>query len=235
MMSKLLHASGALVAALVLVLTDPASAALTGKLAGRVTDASTGEPIPGAAVVLVGARIGATTDADGYYFVLNVSPGEYAVQASLVGYRSETRREVRVNVDRTTPVGFELSPTAIEVEGVTVTAPREVVQLDVSGSKAILQGSELRAVPVRNLEEALALQPAVQPRGQIRGGSLDQTQVIVDGHLLTDVRYNFPVLNINSTIIEEIQVLSGGFSAEFGNARSGIVNVVSRGAAGQPI
>lgn len=235
MMRRMLHACSALVAALLMVLADPASAALTGKIAGRVVDRSTGEPIAGAAVVLVGARIGATTDADGFYFLLNVGPGDYDVQASLVGYRSETKRGLRVNVDRTASVGFELEPSAIEVEGVTVTAPREVIQLDVSGSKTIVEGRELTAVPVRNVEEALALEPAVDPRGQVRGGSLDQTQVIVDGHLLTDERYNYPVLNINATIVEEIQILSGGFNAEFGNARSGIVNVVSRAAAGQPI
>ncbi len=84
-------------------------------------------------------------------------------------------------------------------EGVTVIAQREVIQLDVSGSQVILEIGELTAVPTRSVQEALALEVGVGVTGDIRGGTLDQTQVIVDGHLAVDKRFNTPVMVFNSS------------------------------------
>ena len=98
-------------------LSGAAFAATTGKIAGRVTDAESGGPIPGAAVMVEGFRLGATTDSDGRYFVFGVPPGTHSIRATLVGYTPVTQAAVRVNIDRTTPVDFALSPTAIEGGG----------------------------------------------------------------------------------------------------------------------
>lgn len=227
--------SGMITVAALLLFGGSANAAQTGKIAGRVTDQASGEPIPGAAVMIVGSRVGASTDVDGRYFIINLPPGEYSVEASLVGYRSATLTGLRVNVDRTAQANFALASTTIEVGGVTVVAPREVIQLDVSGSKTILEPSEVTAVPTKSVQEALALEPGVGVTGGIRGGGLDQTQVIVDGRLAVDERLNVPKMTVVASSLQELQVLTGGFNAEYGNARSGVINVVSRPGLGQPI
>ena len=134
----LLRVSSVCTAALLLMLAHPAWSAVTGKVAGMVTDGETGEPLVGAAVSLVGAHIGATTDNDGRYFIIGVDAGSYSVQAAMIGYQSLTKEGVRVNIDRTVAVDFAVAPSAIAVEGVTVTAQREVIKLDVSGSSTIM-------------------------------------------------------------------------------------------------
>jgi len=226
----------ALAAATVLLLLGGTShAAQTGKIAGRITESTTGDPIPGAAVMIVGSRVGASTDADGRYFIINLPPGEYSVEAAIVGYRTATLAGLRVNVDRTAQASFTLESATIEVGGVTVVAPREIIQLDVSGSKTIVEPTEIRALPTKSVQEALALEPGVGATGSIRGGGLDQTQVIVDGRLAVDERLNVPSMTVVMSGLQEIQVLTGGFNAEYGNARSGIVNVVSRPGIGQPM
>ena len=231
----LLRVSSVCTAVLLLMLAHPAWSAVTGKVAGVVTDGETGEPLVGAAVSIVGARIGATTDSDGRYFIIGVAAGSYSLQAAMIGYQSLTKEGVRVNIDRTVAVDFSVAPSAIAVEGVTVTAQREVIKLDVSGSSTIMQPADVIAVPRKSLQEALALQPGVGVNGEIRGGTLGQTQMIVDGRLAVDERLNRPVMTVSTSALEEVQVLTGGFNAEYGNARSGIVNVVTRGAINRPI
>ena len=231
----LLHAFCVVSATLLLLLSGLAHAAVTGKVAGRVTDAQSGEPLVGVAVVIVGTTTGATSDDDGRFFIINVPPGLYNVQANLIGYQSITKNGIRVSVDRTVNSDFALEPSAIEVGGVTVTAPREVIKLDVSGSSATVEAAELDLVPRKSLQEALALQPGIDALGGVRGGTLDQTQMIVDGRLAVDERLNRPVMTVSTSALEEVQVLTGGFNAEYGNARSGVFNVVTRNAAGQPL
>ena len=237
MTRKLCHVWGVIAAFVLLLLASsgPVLAAQTGKIAGRITDRASGEPLTGAAVVVRGTRIGTSTDADGRYFLINLPPGAYDLEASLIGYRSSTIEGIRVNIDRTTPINFELEAAAIEVGGVTVLAPREVIQMDVSGSKTILEPTEITAVPVKSMQEALALQPGVGVTGGIRGGGLDQTQMIVDGRLAIDERMHRPIMTVSTSALQEVEVLTGGFNAEYGNARSGVINVVTRDAIGMPI
>ena len=136
-------------AVLVLLATtcSPPWAATTGKIAGRVLEGASGAPIPGAGVRVDGLRLGGVTDANGHYFIIGVSPGSHDVTASLVGYAASTTIDVRVNIDRTTPLDFALSEAAIEVEGVVVVAQREVIQLDVAGSRSTLSAEDVLELP----------------------------------------------------------------------------------------
>ena len=80
----------------------------TGKLAGKITDKSTGEPIPFVNVILVGTTIGAATDVDGYYTILNIPPGTYSVRASAIGYNNMTVENVNIQIDFTTKIDLRL-------------------------------------------------------------------------------------------------------------------------------
>lgn len=80
--------------------------AQTGKIAGRVTDAATGEPLPGVNVVIEGTTQGASSSVDGDYVVIGVRPGAYTVIASFIGFATQRQEGVHVSIDLTTTVNF---------------------------------------------------------------------------------------------------------------------------------
>ena len=221
--------------------------AANGKITGRITDASSGEPIPFVNVVIVSTTLpngkevstdipmGAATDNDGYYFILNVQPGLYSIKASAVGYTAIIQKGVKVELDRTITLDFELSQTAIEVSQVVVVAKRELVKKDVSATQEIIESSRLEQMPVTRVDEFIGTVKGVQlvsgSEGNglsVRGGAIRETDVRLDGISLRDPRTGNSYLALNSTSIKEMQVLTGGFEAKYGDIRSGLLNVVTK-------
>jgi len=200
----------------------------TGKIAGVVTDAETGEPLPGVNVYLEGTTRGAATDLDGFYVIVNVEPGTYTMQVVNVGYASKTFTDVRVFIDQTTEINVQLGTEAIELdEAISVVAERPVVEKDVAASRANISTEEVEALPLANVSEVVALQAGAEGL-EIRGGGLDEVVFIMDGFNLRDGRDNEPYTGISLTSIKEIQLQAGGFSAEYGDFRSGLINVVTK-------
>ncbi|MDZ7331797.1 MAG: TonB-dependent receptor [candidate division KSB1 bacterium] len=202
-------------------------AGTTGKIAGVVSDAENGAPLPGANVVIEGTTMGAASGVNGYYVILNIPPGIYTLKASMMGYSSVTVAQVRVNIDLTTTVDFKMKPQVIMGEEIQVVAERPVVQKDVSASQANLNAREIQSLPVVSVASVVALEAGV--RGlEIRGGSIDQTAFMVNGFTLRDERNNQPYTAVSYTAIDEIQIQTGGFNAEYGNIRAGLINVVTK-------
>ncbi|MCK4590490.1 MAG: carboxypeptidase-like regulatory domain-containing protein, partial [Candidatus Latescibacteria bacterium] len=107
----------------VLTFSGVVFAGTTGKIAGKVVDKETGETLPGVNVIIEGTGLGASTDLEGRYFILNIPIGAYTLKASMIGYVEMEIRNVEVIVDLTTTINFSLKPTIIEVaEAITVTA-----------------------------------------------------------------------------------------------------------------
>ena len=201
--------------------------AQTGKISGRVVDGNTGEPLPGANVVIVGTLQGATTDVDGYYTILNVRPGVYSVRASFVGYTSQVVDNVEVRIGLTTEVNFELVPAAVGLEEIVVQAERRVVQPDLSASRVDLGAEQIAGLPVTDITSVVGLQAGVQGLN-IRGSDARQAALMLDGFDVGMRRSGQPLSAISYASVEEIQIQSGGFTAEYGDLRSGIVNVVTK-------
>ncbi len=203
----------------------------TGKVRGVVTDAETGEPLPGANVIIEGTSLGASTDVEGVYNILNVSPGKHVVRVSMVGYTTVSKTDVLVQGRRTVPVNFSLQASNIAGQEITVTAEREVVQMDVSASEVIVQGEQVREIPaVVKVEQFLNTQPGIENM-VIRGGGQNQVAMVVDGILMVDERVNRPTLtSLNLSAVQEISIITGGFNAEYGNVRSGVINVITKSA-----
>ncbi len=203
-------------------------AGTTGKIAGTIKDSETGEPLPGVNVMIVGTTIGAATDAEGQYFIINVRPGNYDLQATMMGFERLTKTGIRVSTDHTTPVDFTLKPTTLEGSEVIIVADREVVKKDVSSSQIVAEVKQLEAVPVvRNIEQYINMQAGIE-NDLIRGGGLDQTNFLVDGLVVVDNRTNQPLMSVNLSTMQEISIIKGGFNAEYGNVRSGLINVVTK-------
>lgn len=208
-------------------------AGTTGKISGKIIDAKTGDPLVGVNILILNTQMGAATDEDGLFFILNVQPGEYSVRASMIGYTSVIQQDVKISVDKTTSLNFSLSDASIESDEVVITATRPLVEKDVGASQAIFTSDEATAMPVSDIMDAVSLEPGVSVAEnrmsvQIRGGGSDQISFQVDGMERTDRLNNKTYTPTNAALVEEIQILKGGFNAEYGNLRSGMFNVVTK-------
>jgi len=200
----------------------------TGKIAGNITDAETGEPLLGVNLVVEGMALGAATDAEGDYYIINVPSGTYNLTAIFIGYQSVTKTGVLVSVNNTTPINFELTATALELDVIMVVAEKEIISMDQSSSIISSTIEEIQAVPAMdNVLEFLNLQAGIE-NDLVRGGGLDQTGFTVDGLMLVDNRVNEPIFMVNLSSIKEVNIIKGGFNAEYGNVRSGLINVVTK-------
>ena len=201
-------------------------AAQSGKIAGTVTD-DTGASIPGANVFVVETSSGATTNLDGDYTILNVSPGEYTLRFTYLGYTTQLVEGVEVNIDQTTTIDVQLQSEDLGLEEITVRAELPVVQPDVSNSQANVTAREIEALPAASVTSVVGLQAGVQGLN-VRGSRSDEIAFQVNGLTLRDERNNTPYTNISLASVEAVQVQTGGFNAEYGNVRSGVVNVVTK-------
>ena len=199
----------------------------SGKISGIITDSKTGEAAIGANIIIEGTTMGAATDIDGYYVILNVPPGTYTVKASMIGYSPTTTVNVRVNLDQTTELNFQLTEEIYETGEVVVVAQTPIVKKDVASSGVNLNSDEIQALPVTSVSSVVDLQAGVEG-GVIRGGSDDEIVYQVNGVTMRDGRDNTPYSNISFTSVQQIKLQTGGFTADVGEVRSGLVEVVTK-------
>jgi outer membrane receptor protein involved in Fe transport len=213
---------------LVLLINILVFAGTTGKIAGRVTDKETGEPLFGVNIIVQGTTLGDASDMDGYFAVLNVPPGLHSIKASMIGYAPVTVSEIRVRIDETSPINIELVAQAIETGSVVVIAERNIIKKDVSTSVSAVQPEEIESLPVTSINDVVGLQAGIEDGLVIRGGSADQALFQLDGVTLRDPRNNKPISSIALSSIQEVSIERGGFNAEYGQVRSGIINIVTK-------
>ncbi len=202
-------------------------AGTTGKISGKIIDKSTGEALIGANVLIMGSSVGSSSDIDGNYFILNIPPGEYQVKASMVGYSSVTFEHVRVSVDQTTKIDFELNPESIELENVVVTAEKPIVRKDLTSTEQNVSGEDISMLPLEDVASVVNLQAGVI-NGHFRGGRSDEVRYLIDGVPVNDAYSGQSSLSPEVNSIQEVQVLVGTFNAEYGDAQSGVVNQVTK-------
>ncbi len=225
----------------------------TGKIAGTVKDKSTGEPLVGANVAVKGTSLGASTDVEGHFFILRVAPGTHDLQISSVGYQGITYKGLRVQVDLTAEVHVKLEQTAIEVDGVTVMAEQKMVQKDVTSTRRTVSQSTIRETPgldattdIFKLQAGTVLTASpptlrladgqqLQVRDEslqdvhIRGGRGGEILYMVDGMPVTHPIYGGrSVMDLNLVDVESVELLTGAFNAEYGQAQSGVVNIITK-------
>ncbi len=214
-----------------LLLVQLAIAGTTGKLAGRVTAKETGEPLIGANVMIEGTPLGAATDLDGNYYILQIPPGSYSVRFSMIGYQTLVINEVRIKIDLTTTIDDALAESVLGMEEIVVQAERPMIQTDVTYSQASISSDELEMLPVEEFEDVIALQAGVvKTNGEIhvRGGRGGEIAYMIDGITVTDPFNSDIAVEIENNAIQELQFISGTFNAEYGQAMSAIVNIVTK-------
>lgn len=206
-------------------------AGTTGKISGTATDSETGQNLPGVNVIVAGTSFGAVTNLDGRYTILNVPPGNYEVKFTILGFAELVVEKVRVEIDLTTTVDARLRSETLQGENVVVVAERPVVTKDISNSQMNIESKTIETMPVQTVRQVLSLQAGIESGREgiiVRGGSANQTTFMLDGLSMNDERSNIPVTAFALSSVKEIQIQTGGFNAEYGNLRSGLVNVVSR-------
>ena len=222
--------------AVVLVLLFSAQlllAGTTGKIVGTVKDQKTGEALIGADVVLEGTGLGSSTDQDGYFAIINVPPGTYRLTVFYVGYASTTVENVRISVDRTTTQHVTVLPATVEGQEVVVEANRAAIEIDRTHSAAIVSSETVDLMPVTEISEVIELQAGVVSSGgelHFRGGRAREVTYIVDGIPVSNAfsQSGGSNVTIETNMIEELEVISGTFNAEYGQAQSGVVNIVTK-------
>jgi outer membrane receptor protein involved in Fe transport len=200
-------------------------AADTGKISGRVFDSETKESLVGANVTIEGTYMGAATDENGNYFILNVPPGLYSVRSDVIGYKALIQRDVRVMVDLTTKLDFPLEQTVLIGEEVIVEAIRPIIQPDLTASRKIISADEIANIPVEEVEDIVSLSPGFI-NGHARGGRDGEIVYQIDGVSTMDPVTGGFDSDVPELAVEEVSVITSGFSAEFSNAQSGIVNMI---------
>ncbi len=228
-----------------LVVSNPLFAQNTGKITGKIVDAESGEPLMGVNVVLEGTLLGAATDMEGWYVILNVPPGKYNMNFFYMGYQKVKVEAVQVNMGRTTKINVEMKPSVMDLgEVVTVTAERPIVEIDKTSSSVHYEAAEVEKMPVENLRNVLELSPGINqnPDGtmSVRGGGAYEINYSVNGIKSMNTNTGIPAYgtgtkaesswkyDINPLAVAQMEVITGGFNAEHGNAQSGVVKIVTK-------
>ena len=211
----------------------------TGKIEGRVRDQA-GAPIANAQVFIVGTAFNALTNPQGYYFINNIPAGTYSVRAAFIGYKSTQVEGVKVLAGQTITVDIQLEQTAVQIQEITVvTQTQPLVPRDEVTTKQRVDGEFADKLPIDRINQVLQLQPGVTADNagnlSIRGGRNNEAATYVDGVPVTpgyrgDRFVGSPgsQLSVATNAFEEASVTTGSSSAEFGNARSGIIAIVTK-------
>ncbi len=204
----------------------------TGKIRGTVVDEATGEPIIGANVVLEGTSRGAATDLDGFFVILAIPPGKYSVKASAVGFSGVTISDVEINTDRTTELEFKLAGSSVQLEEVVLVYEKPTVEKGVTSNVTRYSSEDLQYQADPDVASVLTSTPGfkVDEEGKIhiRGGRETEARFLVDGIDTRDpITGESLPLNLSAINIQEIQILTGGMAAEYGQAQSGFVTITT--------
>ncbi len=207
------------------------SFAQTGKIVGNVTDLETGEALIGANIILEGTLLGAATDISGDFLLLNVPPGTYTLVGKFIGYRSQTISNIQISVNLTTEAVFSLSPESYETEQVTVIAPKPLINKNVTNSTSIMRAEDMENLPIRGVNAVVGTQGGIVTQDGdifVRGSRSDAVAFYIDGVLVNNPVFGGSQTSMIQNAIQEIQVQTGGYSAEFGGANGGIISTQSK-------
>ena len=212
----------------------------TGKITGKVIDKATGEPIAGATIMVLDLKMGAATDVNGEYFILNVPPGTYTLTISMLGYEGVHSAGVQVTIDHTTLQDFSLKAGVIEGEAVFIVAERPIIDKGLTASEQIVSDKVLELSGAKTIKEvlltqsgffndntALAWQRGIT-KSYVRGSSALQAVYMVDNLSVNSGLVSDNYSGFNTSSIGQISVQTGGYSAEYGEGRSAVINIVTK-------
>ena len=221
-----------------------AAQAQTGKLTGVVTDAETGKPVEGVAVVIQGTTLGSNTNASGRYFIIQVPPGTYSVQARRLGFQSVTATNVAISIDVTREQNFKLRSSNQTLAAITVQAEvAPLVERGQVGSTSVVTAEAIASLPITSIAGVLALQQgfvevpnntglisvAEEQRGsapapRVRGSRGGATLSMIDGIPVNNPLFGTAVVTLSPLAVQQVSFNRGYMDPQYGNALSGVIN-----------
>ena len=200
----------------------------TGKISGSITDKITSESLPGTNIYLEQTPYGTASDRDGRFSIFNIPPGNYTLKVDMIGYKSIRLEAVKISVNRTLSLDIEMEQTVIEGEVVTVEVARVAQKKDQTGTIKNISGDEINALAVESVGSVINMQAGVV-NGHFRGGRNTEVTYMIDG-VQVDETFggSSAAVEIQPEAVQDLEVITGTFNAEYGRAMSGVVNVVTR-------
>ena len=239
--------------AVLLTINSNIFAGNTGKISGKISDEDTNEPLVGVNVIIKGKAQGASTDEQGEFYLIGIPPGKYDLEISYIGYAPLTMRDLLVRVDLTSYIDVKIKVEAVQGDQVEVIADRLMVQKDITFTRRLVTEEDFFNVPgMESSADVFRMQAGaitdIQPvrldlgNGQqlqvrdeslknihVRGGRGGEILYMVDGMPVTHPLYGGrSVLDLNISDVSQVEILSGAFSAEYGQAQSGVVNITTK-------
>lgn len=204
-----------------------------GKIVGRVTDAALGDGLPSVNIMIKGTYYGAASDLDGNFEIPNISPGTYTVEASLIGFKSVKYTAIEVKANKTIQLDIKMEESVLAMDQeVVIIGEKPLVDVEETQSKKTISQDEIELAVVENVADIVTQQAGVVKSDNaihIRGGRAYENAFLLDGVSIQDPLAGTGFgLNLSSNAIKELEVITGGFNAEYGQATSGIVNVKTR-------
>lgn len=205
----------------------------TGNLSGTVKDAANGDDLPGVNIILKGTYYGAATDVKGRFKIDGISQGTYTVEISLIGYKTNQYTGLLIEAGKTKELNVKLEETVLTLgQDVVVIGERPLIDVEETQSKRTILREDIEIAIVENIGDLVSQQAGVIKSDNaihIRGGRSYENAFLLDGVSIQDPLAGTGFgLQLSASAIEEVEVITGGFNAEFGQATSGIVNVKTR-------
>jgi outer membrane receptor protein involved in Fe transport len=225
------------IAILILALTAHLSAqpvpADKGRIQGKVVDAKTGEGLPGANVTVKGTYYGAASDLDGNVRIEKVNPGTYQIEVSLLGYKLVQYTAAKVEAGQTFTFRAKMEETVLAVgQEVVVIGEKPLFDIEETASRRNIGQADIQAAAVQDVQGIVSLQAGVvltDNEIHIRGGRTHENAYLLDGISVQDPLAGTGFgLQLSPASIQEAEVITGGYNAEYGQATSGIVNITTR-------
>ncbi|WKZ70927.1 MAG: TonB-dependent receptor [Melioribacteraceae bacterium] len=204
-----------------------------GRVGGSIVDAATGDPLPGVNVLVKGTYFGAASDFKGEFIINNVTEGSYTIEISLIGYKTLQYTGVVVESNKTTFLEVKMEESVLTLEqDVIVIGDKPLVDIEETQSKKTITKDDIEMAVVEDIKDLVTQQAGVVKSDNsihIRGGRSYENAFLLDGVSVQDPLAGTGFgLQLSSNAIEEVEVITGGFNAEYGQATSGIVNVRTR-------
>ncbi len=200
-----------------------------GSLEGKVKDKATGEPLISVTVQIDGTTLGTVSDIEGYYRIHNIRAGVYDIRFSILGYKTVVMKSVTIYADLRSRLDVALDQSAVELGVVEIFSQKPLIQKDQPSTAFSISEVKLDKLPVTTFQEVLSLQPGVTLEGNVRGGKTNEVMYLVDGVPAQDYIGGGLGVELPKSSIAGMTIYTGGFEAEYGNAMSAVVNVVTRG------
>jgi len=205
----------------------------TGSLSGTIKDKATGEGLPGVNIVLKGTYYGAATDINGRYNIPSINPGNYTVEISLIGYKTVQFTGIQILPNQAKKIDVQLEETVLTLgQDVVVVGEKPLLDVEETQSKKTLTKEDIEIAIIENITDLVSQQAGVIKSDNaihIRGGRSYENAFLLDGVSVQDPLAGTGFgLQLSANALEEVEVITGGYNAEFGQATSGVVNVRTR-------